>query len=55
MALQEEASSFWSMELTWRTFFCAMISTFTLNIFISGVKPTLAIALSSFRTQLGCI
>ena len=28
----EEASSFWSLALTWKVFFCAMSSTFALNI-----------------------
>eukprot|EP00939_MAST-03C_sp_MAST-3C-sp1_P002635 g2635.t1 len=34
----EEASSFWSVPLTWGVFFTAMISTFTVNILISAHK-----------------
>eukprot|EP01087_Luapelamoeba_hula_P024668 TRINITY_DN9484_c0_g1_i2.p1 TRINITY_DN9484_c0_g1~~TRINITY_DN9484_c0_g1_i2.p1 ORF type:complete len:762 (-),score=73.52 TRINITY_DN9484_c0_g1_i2:870-3155(-) len=32
----EEASSFWSHSLTWRTFFCCMISAFTVNVTMRG-------------------
>ena len=32
----EEVSSFWNMKLTWQIFFCAMISTFTADLFNSA-------------------
>lgn len=31
----EEGASFWHQNLTWRTFFCAMVSAFVFNFFIS--------------------
>ena len=32
----EEASSFWSARLTWRAFWASCVSTFTLNLFLTG-------------------
>lgn len=37
----EEASSFWSKELTWRTFFGCMISAFTVNVLLAGFNGSL--------------
>ncbi|RHY27541.1 hypothetical protein DYB32_006707, partial [Aphanomyces invadans] len=36
----EEGASFWNQNLTWRTLFCAMVSTFTLAFFISGMSAS---------------
>jgi len=34
----EEVSSFWNMKLTWQIFFCAMIATFTTDLFNSAFE-----------------
>ncbi|GAM29080.1 hypothetical protein SAMD00019534_122560 [Acytostelium subglobosum LB1] len=34
----EEASSFWSKQLTWRTFFACLIATFTTNLILQGFQ-----------------
>eukprot|EP01133_Synstelium_polycarpum_P004082 gene4082-4755_t len=34
----EEASSFWSRQLTWRTFFACLIATFTTNVILQGFQ-----------------
>lgn len=35
----EEGSSFWSQELTWRAMFTAVVSSYTLNLILSGFVP----------------
>ena len=32
----EEGSSFWNQNMTWRIFFCSMVSAFTLNVVLSA-------------------
>merc|ERR1719206_1410465 len=34
----EEVSSFWNMKLSWQTFFCCMVSTFTTDLFSSAFR-----------------
>jgi len=34
----EEVSSFWNMKLSWQTFFCCMVSTFTTDLFNSAFR-----------------
>ena len=34
----EEGASFWNQALTWRIFFCSMMTNFTLNLFMSAYK-----------------
>ncbi|XP_013787955.2 chloride channel protein D-like, partial [Limulus polyphemus] len=34
----EEVSSFWNMKLSWQTFFCCMVSTFTTDLFNSAFE-----------------
>ncbi|CEG36884.1 chloride channel family [Plasmopara halstedii] len=36
----EEGASFWHQNLTWRTFFCAMVSAFVLNYFMSFMEAS---------------
>ncbi|XP_054762760.2 H(+)/Cl(-) exchange transporter 7-like [Lytechinus pictus] len=42
----EEGASFWNQSLTWRIFFCSMMSTFSLNVIMSAVNGD-ALSLSS--------
>ncbi|KAJ0409404.1 hypothetical protein P43SY_002294 [Pythium insidiosum] len=54
----EEGASFWHQNLTWRTFFCAMVSAFVFNFFISfmesgeGLEPG-RIFVGQLGTQTG--
>ena len=56
----EEASSFWSLPLTWKCFFCAATSTFTLNLWLAwksdegvmdGINSPNLITFGTFKDQ----
>jgi chloride channel 7 len=56
----EEASSFWSLPLTWKCFFCAATSTFTLNFLLAstseegvwnGINSPTLITFGTFKDQ----
>lgn len=54
----EEGASFWHQNLTWRTFFCAMVSAFVFNFFISymdseGEEPERRVSIGTLGTQTG--
>ncbi|OQS07954.1 Chloride Channel (ClC) Family [Thraustotheca clavata] len=49
----EEGASFWNQTLTWRTLFCAMVSTFTLAFFISGMSETAGHSWGTLGSQAG--
>eukprot|EP01087_Luapelamoeba_hula_P017620 TRINITY_DN5568_c0_g1_i2.p1 TRINITY_DN5568_c0_g1~~TRINITY_DN5568_c0_g1_i2.p1 ORF type:complete len:863 (+),score=110.99 TRINITY_DN5568_c0_g1_i2:151-2739(+) len=38
----EEASSFWSNKLTWRTFFCCMVAAFMVTLCMRGLDPNVS-------------
>lgn len=46
----EEGASFWHQNLTWRTFFCAMVSAFVLNLFLTFKQ---GVAWGALGTQSG--
>lgn len=56
----EEASSFWTLPLTWKCFFCAATSTFTLNMLLAhssedglmnGINSPKLITFGTFKDQ----
>lgn len=45
----EEVSSFWNMKLSWQTFFCCMVSTFTT---VSASRTPLHVLLVNLITKM---
>ena len=44
----EEVSSYWNMKLSWQTFFCCMVSTFTTDILDSSFTGKFDLTLRQF-------